>query len=106
MGEASFEDRQTPRIDPLTGEPLIDPKTGQPAVDHQELVAAQNNVLYIEDVPIFYWPTFATDLNDPTFFIRRVHFKHDGVFGTSSSPIWPPTSCWASSTARREPIGP
>jgi hypothetical protein len=81
-GEASFEDRQTPRVDPVTGEPLRDPRTDRPLIDHQDLVASQNNILYIENVPVFYWPTFATDLNDPTFFIRRVQFKQDGVFGT------------------------
>ncbi len=88
MGEASYEDHQTPRTDPLSGEPLIDPKTGQPAVDHQELVVAQNNLLYIEDAPIFYWPTFATDLNDPTFFIRHVQVSHDGVFGYQLFTDW------------------
>jgi hypothetical protein len=87
MAEATFEDRQNPRVD-LLGTPLMDPKTGQPAVDHQELVAAQNNLLYIEQVPIFYWPTFATDLNDPSFFIRRIQFKEDGVFGYQLFTDW------------------
>ena len=85
----------------------MDPKTGQPAVDHQELVAAQNNLLYIEDVPIFYWPTFATDLNDPSFFIRRMQVKDERRFRHGKSiPIGPPTSCWASRIAPWEPIGP
>ena len=85
---------------------MMDPRTGQP-VRSQELVSAQNNVLYIEDVPIFYWPTFATDLNDPTFFIRRMRVQRKTAFSARrSSPIGPPTSCWASRTARREPIGP
>ena len=83
MGEATFDNVQTPRVD-CQGNPVIDPKTGQPAVNHQELVAAQNNLLYIEDVPIFYWPTFATDLNDPSFYLRRVQVSDNGVFGTSS----------------------
>ena len=48
---------------------------------HQELVSSQNNVLYLEEVPIFYWPTFATDLNDPTLFLRRIQFNENGVFG-------------------------
>ncbi len=80
MAEATFDDIQAPRFDWL-GNPVMDPKTGQPAVDHKELVAAQNNLLYIEQVPIFYWPTFATDLNDPSFFLRRIQYKDDGVFG-------------------------
>ena len=80
MSTAQFDDVQSPRVDWL-GNPVMDPKTDQPVIDHQELVAAQNNWLYIESVPVFYWPTFATDLNDPSFFLRRVQYKDDGVFG-------------------------
>ena len=78
--EATFEDRKTEKVDVL-GQPLIDPKTGQPAFDEQKLVTANNNVLYLEEVPIFYWPTFATDLNDPSMFIRRFQVSESGVFG-------------------------
>jgi hypothetical protein len=81
MQTAEFDNIETPQVDPITGEPLRDPKTKDPLVTHQELVAAQNNLLYIEDIPIFYWPTFATDLNDPSFLIRRIQAKEDGVFG-------------------------
>jgi hypothetical protein len=84
MGVASFEDRQSPRLDPVSGAQLLDPRTREPLVDHQDLVSADSNILYLEDVPVFYWPTFATDLNDPTFFIRRVQFKQDSVFGTQA----------------------
>ncbi len=87
MSEAQFDDRQTPRVDWL-GNPVMDPKTGQQAIDHQELVAAQNNFLYIESVPIFYWPTFATDLNDPSFFLRRVQAAENGVFGPALYTDW------------------
>ena len=88
MSNATFDDRQIPRVDPISGAPLLDPKTGQPLVDHQELVEAQNNFLYIESVPVFYWPTFATDLNDPSFFLRRAQYKHDGVFGEQFYTDW------------------
>ncbi len=77
MSEAEFED--IPTFDPLSGVPVIDPRTNKQA--RQDLLSAQNNFVYIEDVPIFYWPTIATDLNDPTFFLRRIQFKDDGVFG-------------------------
>jgi hypothetical protein len=80
-GEASFEDVQTPKVDPLTGMPLFDAQQ-RPLVDHEQIVSAQNNFVYIEDVPVFYWPTFTTDLNDPSFFVRSIRFKQDNVFGT------------------------
>ena len=34
-----------------------------------------------ETVPVFYWPTFASDLNDPTYYIRGVRIHDDSIFG-------------------------
>ena len=45
-------------------------------------MTAQNDVLYVESVPVFYWPTIATDLNDPSYFLRRATIRSDTVFGT------------------------
>jgi hypothetical protein len=81
-GEASFEDVRTPQFDPLTGARLLNPQTGEPTFDHEQIVSAQNDTVCIEDVPVLYWPTFTTDLNDPSFFLRSVRFKQDNVFGT------------------------
>ena len=61
---------------------MIDPATGQPVIQHQRLMTAENDVLYLGSVPVFYWPTIATDLNDPTYYIRRVQARSDTVFGT------------------------
>ena len=69
---STFEDLQRPGIDPLTGQPVVDPMTGEPVVDHEQLATARNNFVYLGDVPVFYWPVLATDLTDPTFYIRRV----------------------------------
>lgn len=75
----TYDEIPSPDVDPFTGAPLIDPRTGQPEV--QKIVSGQNDFVYIEDVPVFWWPTFATDLNDPNFFLRGVGFKDDNVFG-------------------------
>jgi hypothetical protein len=82
MQDAEFDYVQTPKVDPISGMPLPpDPRTGKPPVTTQELVSAHNNLLYIEDIPVFYWPTFATDLNDPSFLIRRIEAQENSVFG-------------------------
>ena len=39
-------------------------------------------------MPVFYWPTIATDLNDPTYYIRRVRTGDDNVFGTQFLTNW------------------
>jgi hypothetical protein len=93
---------QTPIVDPFTGEQVRDPKTLEPLYAQHDLVAAQNNLLYIEDVPVFYWPAFATDLSDPTFFIRRVQAKEDGVFGDQ---IWLDFAAYQLLGIKSRPVG-
>ncbi len=77
--EFTYDEIPSPETDPYTGGPLIDPRTGQPEV--QKLVSGQNNFVYVENVPVFWWPTFATDLNDPSYFVRGIRYKDDNVFG-------------------------
>lgn len=81
-GQISFQDDQRARVDPYTGQQLVDPVTGQPQFDHDTLLTARNDLVYIEDVPIFYWPVIATDMNESSFFLRHVAYKSDNVFGT------------------------
>jgi hypothetical protein len=87
-GQITYEDNQHPVLDPVTGQPLLNPATGEPAIAHERLATAQNNLLYLEDIPLFYWPTIATDLEEPSLFIRRVKLKNDNVFGTQILTNW------------------
>ncbi|MBL9122549.1 MAG: hypothetical protein JNG90_02875, partial [Planctomycetaceae bacterium] len=81
--EAYFEDIQRPLMDPVTGAQQLDSQTGEPLVEHQRLATSRNNVGYLGNVPVFYWPTLATDLTEPTFFIDGVTIRSDrNVFGT------------------------
>ncbi len=82
--EVYFEDIQRSPVDPVTGLPLVD-AAGQPIVDHQRLATASNDFIFFEQVPIFYWPTMATDLNEPTYYIRSAQLRQDNVFGTSGA---------------------
>ena len=87
-GDIYFEDIQQPMIDPMTGQPIPDPNTGQPAIQHRQLATASNNFLYVESVPIFYWPMFSADLKDPAFYIRRARIAQDNVYGTQILTDW------------------
>jgi len=82
VGEVYFEDIQRPAADPFTGEPAADAASGQPLVEHQRLISGRNTFLYLGEVPVFYWPVFATDATNPEYFIRRAQFRQDQVFGT------------------------
>ena len=81
-GTLSYQDIQTPRISPLTNAPEVNPETGEPLVAHQRRVSSRGNTLNVEDVPVLYWPTFATDLEKPTFYVDDLRFKQDKIFGT------------------------
>ena len=60
----------------------VDPVTGEPAVEHELQATSHNNFLYAERLPLFYWPVMATDLTKPNYYIDRVKFGDDRVFGT------------------------
>jgi hypothetical protein len=77
----SVDDAQTPLVDPFTNQPLVNAQ-GEPQVEHQLLATSQNNFIYVAGVPVFYWPTIATDLTEPTYYITGMRFKNDSVFGT------------------------
>lgn len=86
-GLMSYDDVQHPRINPFTGTPVVD-DAGSPVVDHQKLATSRNNVIYIEQVPVFYWPFMATNLDKPNFYIDGVRMKNDQVFGTQIYVDW------------------
>jgi hypothetical protein len=101
-GDIYFEDIQSPIFDPNSGLPVIDPATGQQAIEHQRMATASNNVLFVGPVPVFYWPMLGTDLNDPTYYIRRVRIKNDGIFGTQALTDW---SGYELLGIRKKPVG-
>jgi hypothetical protein len=69
-------------VDPTTGLPLVNTQTGEVLSEPERLVTAENNLIFFDDFPIFYWPRFATNLEDSSLYIRRVRLKNDSVFGT------------------------
>jgi hypothetical protein len=80
-GLMTYEDVQHPRINPLTGAPEVD-STGGPIIDHEKLATSRNNFLYIEQVPVLYWPFMATDLEKPNYYVNSINVRNDRVFGT------------------------
>jgi len=88
VGDVFYEDRQQPLFDPLTQTQLIDPATGQPAVDHQKLATGRNSFLFLGEVPVFYWPTFTTDLEEASLYLRRIRLRNDNIFGTQILTDW------------------
>ncbi|MCH2113588.1 MAG: organic solvent tolerance protein OstA [Pirellulales bacterium] len=71
--EIYFEDIQTP---------TFNPRTGEPEIDHRQLAESRSNTVYIRGIPVLVWPTIATDLSKPSFFIDGLRVGNDSVFGT------------------------
>lgn len=83
-----LEDIQQPRLDPLTGQPVINPLTHEPELEHRRLATSEHNFLFLDDLPVFYWPRMATDLEDASYYVRRVRLKHDSVYGLQALTDW------------------
>ena len=77
----TLTDTQIPVIDPATGQPIINPQTGQPQFAHENLLQSDSNFLHIDGVPVFYWPTFSTNLERPTYYLDNFRIRNDSVFG-------------------------
>jgi hypothetical protein len=77
----TFDDIQHPRINPATQLPELK-ANGEPLIDHEQLVTSRNNLVYINEYPVFYWPVIATDFEQPNFYIDDLQVKQDRVFGT------------------------
>lgn len=79
--QVTFQDNQKTAINPYTGQLAVDPVTGEPAVEHDMQATSRNNFLFYGGYPVFYWPTIATDLRDPTYYIESIKIANDRVFG-------------------------
>jgi hypothetical protein len=80
-GTMTLTDTQQPLIDPATGQPVVDPQTGQPRFAHENLLQSESNFLHIDGIPVFYWPTFTTNLERPTYYLDNFRIRNDSVFG-------------------------
>jgi hypothetical protein len=77
----TLTDVEQPVVDPLTGQPGFNPFTGGQVTAHQYQLESQSNFLYVSGVPVFYWPTMATDLEKPSYYIDNFRIRNDSVFG-------------------------
>ncbi len=79
--ELTFQDNQTPIMDPLTGQPAVNP-SGDAVVDHDMLITGTNNFVYVAGIPVLFYPRLATRLDDPLTYLERLSIRQDSIFGT------------------------
>jgi len=69
-------------VNNVTGLPLFDANTGEASVEDEYFMNSQNNFVYLNNLPVFYWPRFRTSLNNPSYYIENLRFGNDRIFGT------------------------
>ena len=83
-----FEDHPRVAVDATTGIPLVDPNTGEGVIEHDWQLTAGGDYVFVEGLPIFYWPTLTTTLDDPGFYLKEARFRSDNIFGTQILTDW------------------
>jgi hypothetical protein len=56
----------------------------------RQILSAENNTLVMGGVPVFYWPWFAADAQEPTFYIKSISVGSSGYFGNTIRTKWDP----------------
>ena len=77
----SLQRQDAQAIDPQTGEFQFDPQTGAPVIGNDYFVESNRNQVYLAGRPIFYWPSFRTNLSNPSMYLRRFGVNNDNIFG-------------------------
>ena len=71
----------------LNGGSVLGGQVNQTVEDEYFLTSNQNRV-YAGGVPIFAWPRFRSNLNDPSLYLKRLRIGNDSVFGTQILTSW------------------
>ncbi|MEN1679129.1 MAG: organic solvent tolerance protein OstA [Planctomycetota bacterium] len=62
--------------------PVVEPSTGLVTFESDRLVRSEQNRVTLGSVPVLAWPTIATNLEEPTFYISDLRIRNDSIFGT------------------------
>jgi len=81
-------DRQQPSIDPITGKQKRNVVTGELVFDHQVTATSKDNFLFFDGIPIFYWPSMSSRVDDSSFYLDRIRVKTDRVYGQQLLIDW------------------
>ena len=53
-------------------------------------VVAENNYIAFRNVPAFYWPWIATDVGNPTFYLKNISYGNSSRNGHTVNTLWDP----------------
>jgi len=86
LGEPTYSLRsQTLRLDRRISQPF-----GSAEPTYRQVVVAENNYIALRNVPVFYWPWIATDVETPTFYLKNISYGRSGRNGHTVKTLWDP----------------
>ena len=86
LGEPTYSLRsQTLRLDRRATHPF-----GTSEATYRQVLVAENNFVALRNLPIFYWPWIAADVEDPTFFLKNVSYGRSNRTGHTVRTLWDP----------------
>jgi hypothetical protein len=51
-------------------------------------ISSRSNFVYLSGLPVLYWPSFSTDLSEPSFYLTGAKVKNDNIFGSQVYLDW------------------
>jgi len=86
LGEPTYSLRsQTLRLDRQVSYPFGNSEAG-----YRQVLVAESNYIALRKVPVFYWPWMATDMEDPTFYIKNFSYGNSSNNGHTVKTRWNP----------------
>lgn len=76
------------RRESIFGFPILDPKTGEQKVVKQRYFTGTNYFVILEGVPVFYFPYYAGDAQDPLGPLQNFSVGGDRIFGFRLLTSW------------------
>ncbi|MCU0709651.1 MAG: organic solvent tolerance protein OstA [Pirellula sp.] len=68
----------------LMGFGVLSPQSDQTKMKAQ----ARHNFVYLEGVPVLYWPILNTNVDTSSFYVSGFQFRQDRIFGTQAMVDW------------------
>jgi hypothetical protein len=56
----------------------------------KRVLTAENNFIVLKNIPVFYWPWMAADLDDPTMYLKNIAYGNSSTYGHQIKTIWNP----------------
>ena len=67
---------------------VTDPATGVQQVTSDPFIESKNNFVYAGGIPLLYWPTLATSLDQPPLYLSGIKVGNDSNFGAQLMLDW------------------